>query len=91
VTTPLPNQALPGAWVDRAACRDEDPRLFFAPADSGTRTGWTAWEARSVCHHCPVAVQCFRFAVATGERWGVWGGVDMAQLARVARGTRVAP
>jgi WhiB family redox-sensing transcriptional regulator len=60
-------------WRDRAACRDEDPGLFF-PADDGTGVAATR-EARAICAGCPVSAQCLQFALSSPERWGTWGGL----------------
>lgn len=41
-----------GKWILRAACRDQDPELWFsaAPADAG--------KAQAICTGCPVRSQC---------------------------------
>ncbi|MFB4265370.1 WhiB family transcriptional regulator [Nonomuraea sp. GTA35] len=72
-------------WTDRAACRDEDPRLFF-PAD-GEREGQRKWrevKAKRVCAPCPVQGDCLEYALARNEREGVWGGLNPDQRAREA-------
>lgn len=58
------------AWQARAACRDHPaPERWHSP-----RVGDTA-EALSVCGTCPVSLECLEYAVATPERFGVWGGL----------------
>ena len=69
-----------------AACRAADPELFFPPdderpADRETRVA----QAVAVCHGCPVQAACYAAAVANGERWGIWGGVDFTQFRRQRR------
>lgn len=60
-----------GDWREAAACLDEDPELFYPPEGSaGTRQ---AAAAQAVCRRCDVRDTCL--ANATGERFGVWGGV----------------
>lgn len=54
-------------WMSDAACRDEDPDIFF-PEKGGTS------EAKEVCRACPVSGQCTEFAAAIGATAGVWGG-----------------
>ena len=44
-------------WRHRAACRDEDPELFFPVGTSGPALLQIA-EAKAVCHRCTVASQC---------------------------------
>jgi WhiB family redox-sensing transcriptional regulator len=69
-----------------AACRAEDPELFFPPDDerSAERETRVAW-AVAVCHSCPVQAACYAAAVANGERWGIWGGVDFTRTRRQRR------
>ncbi|WP_346007162.1 WhiB family transcriptional regulator [Janibacter terrae] len=48
-------------------CRaSRDPELWWSLE--------TLAEAAELCAGCPVAVECGRYAVAAGERWGVWAG-----------------
>jgi hypothetical protein len=63
---------LPGA-----ACKDADPFLFFAP-DGETVEARKARDrqARAICARCPACLSCLRWAVATGQEDGIWGGVD---------------
>lgn len=56
-------------WASDANCAGLDPDLFF-PAD-----GESAAAAKAVCRGCVVRVECLSFAVAHGERHGVWGGL----------------
>lgn len=59
-------------WRARAACRDEEPELFFAD-DANSLTS-----ARSVCWRCPVVADCLRYALAA-DAWGVWAGTTKKQ------------
>jgi WhiB family transcriptional regulator, redox-sensing transcriptional regulator len=69
---------LPGA-----ACRAADPDLFFGPDGERQAERQARGEkARAVCAGCPVRRRCFEQAVANGERWGIWGGVDFEVTAR---------
>ncbi|KOV86101.1 MULTISPECIES: WhiB family transcriptional regulator [unclassified Streptomyces] len=61
-------------WRDDAACRNEDPDMFFTDNTN------TVQRARTVCLSCPVRVQCQDFALSNGEWWGVWGGLTQTQL-----------
>jgi hypothetical protein len=57
----------PGQWMDGAACRDEDPAMFF---DSGREA-----EALAVCATCLVRAYCLDYAMAKPELFGTWGGL----------------
>jgi WhiB family redox-sensing transcriptional regulator len=63
----------PEDWRALGACRDEDPDLFFPI----TSTGPSARQvnlAKAVCGRCRVQRECLRFALATRQDHGVWGG-----------------
>ncbi|MEU9560097.1 WhiB family transcriptional regulator [Streptomyces fumanus] len=62
-------------WREFAACRDEDPDLFFPIGTSGPALLQTE-QAKAVCHRCPVRDQCLRWALDTGQSIGVWGGTS---------------
>lgn len=62
-------------WRHRAACKDEDPELFFPVGTSGPALLQIA-EAKMVCRRCPVNVECLRWALASGQDAGVWGGMS---------------
>ena len=59
---------LPGALC---ANRDQDPDLWFPR--NGDREG--AERARAICRICPVRERCLQWALDTGEREGIWGGM----------------
>ncbi|MDH6220963.1 WhiB family transcriptional regulator [Streptomyces pseudovenezuelae] len=62
-------------WRDQAACRYEDPDLFFPIGTSGPALLQTE-QAKGVCGRCPVREQCLRWALDTGECLGIWGGTS---------------
>ncbi|MGW7495402.1 WhiB family transcriptional regulator [Streptomyces luteogriseus] len=64
-------------WRQRAACIGIDPRAFF-PIGHHARAQVNA--ARRICAACPVRQQCAAFAIETGERNGIWGGMTQQQL-----------
>ena len=70
-------------WRAHAACADLDPRLFFPSASTGWASVAEADNARVVCAGCPVRAACFDWAVATGQRTGVWGGQIFGSVERV--------
>lgn len=61
-------------WRHRAACKDEDPELFFPVGTSGPAL-LQITEAKSVCRRCPVAAECLNWALATGQDDGIWGAM----------------
>ena len=62
-------------WREYAACRTEDPDLFFPIGTTGPAALQTE-QAKAVCRTCPVREQCLRRALDTGQTIGVWGGTS---------------
>lgn len=62
-------------WRDAAACRDEDPELFFAVGE-GVAAQQQIATAKAVCYRCPVMNTCLDWAMKNGQDAGVWGGLD---------------
>ncbi|MEU7086040.1 WhiB family transcriptional regulator [Streptomyces achromogenes] len=60
-------------WREHAACRHEDPDLFFPIGTTGPAQVQTE-RAKAVCGSCPVRGQCLDWALDTGQSIGVWGG-----------------
>jgi WhiB family redox-sensing transcriptional regulator len=68
-------------WRAEANCRGVDPDLFFP--ERGATTG----EAKAVCAACVVREDCLEYAIANGEKFGIWGGMAERQR-RVLRRAR---
>ena len=65
--------ANPGGRADDGAlCAQSDPALWYP------RRGDTEAQdaAKAICRRCPLFFQCYAGAVARGEMWGIWGGVN---------------
>ena len=62
-------------WRHRAACRDEDPELFF-PIGNTVPALLQVVEAKAVCRRCEVIEPCLEWALETGQDAGVWGGLS---------------
>jgi WhiB family redox-sensing transcriptional regulator len=64
-------------WQRAGLCRGEAGRDFYPPSGGERKRQRIAREARAkaVCAGCPVRIQCLDYAVASGERYGVWGGL----------------
>lgn len=67
------------AWMKRAACRGEDPAVFFPSV------GGNAAKARVICASCPVQQECLAYALADPESAGVWGGISERERRKLAR------
>jgi len=48
--------------------------LFFPVSDSGPALEQIA-AAKAICVRCPVRDACLRYALATGQGPGIWGGL----------------
>ena len=55
------------SWQDMANCLGVDPDLFFPERGASTR------EAKEVCKGCVVRDDCLEYALANGEKFGIWG------------------
>jgi WhiB family redox-sensing transcriptional regulator len=82
-----------GDWRRRAACRGEDPELFFPVGSTGPAALAQSTEAKKICARCPVRRACLVFAMATGQEYGIWGGLtesERSQLRRRVAGSQTA-
>ncbi|MFI6368663.1 WhiB family transcriptional regulator [Nocardia sp. NPDC050630] len=57
------------AWMDRAACKGDDPELWHPVAENDP-----AEDARITCTLCPVLNDCGKFAADNGIEYGIWAG-----------------
>jgi WhiB family redox-sensing transcriptional regulator len=71
-------------WRHRAACRKEDPDLFFPIGSTGPAL-LQIEEAKAVCRRCPVIDACLQWALVHGEEAGVWGGTDENERRKLKR------
>jgi len=65
-------------WLASAACRDQDPELFFPIGTIGPALIQAA-QAKSVCRRCPVVDECLQWALEVGIGYGVAGGKTAAE------------
>ena len=75
MSVPTAARAAPAGWASQGACLDSDPDLFFPIAPTGPGLQQIA-QAKAVCARCPVRRECLRFALATHQVHGVWGGTS---------------
>ena len=79
-------------WREHAACRSCNPDLFFPAGTTGAALHEIV-AAKAVCAQCPVQSQCLRFALRTGQAYGIWGGTtedERVTMRRLARGRAAA-
>jgi WhiB family redox-sensing transcriptional regulator len=78
VAAPPPFLADPAA---RPACRaiDVNPEWFF-PTTGHYGTRGDAALARAVCQRCPLQKPCADYAADTKQEFGIWSGMDPAEL-----------
>ncbi|MEE1931431.1 WhiB family transcriptional regulator [Streptomyces sp. TRM 70351] len=72
-------------WRHRAACREEDPELFFPLGNTGPAL-LQIKEAKTFCRRCPVQEQCLQWALEDGLE-GVWGGLSEDERRAMKRHT----
>jgi WhiB family redox-sensing transcriptional regulator len=73
------NLQLDTSWQELANCLGVDPDLFFPERGASTR------EAKEVCRGCVVREDCLEFALANGEKFGIWGGMSERERRRIRR------
>ena len=71
-------------WQDDANCLGVDPDLFFPERGASTR------EAKEVCRGCVVREECLEYALANGEKFGIWGGLSERERRRIRRQCAIA-
>jgi len=69
----------PLSWADFGSCTNADPDLFFP--QPGADTAY----ARSICRSCTVRTQCLDYALESGQKHGIWGGMTESQRRRLRR------
>ena len=72
-------------WKDRAACRGENPELWFPRGDDerhyNKRVRALTMTARAICERCPVQTDCLQYALDVDERHGMYGGLTERERA----------
>jgi WhiB family transcriptional regulator, redox-sensing transcriptional regulator len=72
-------------WLDRAACGDVDPEIFF-PIGAGELADRQVTQAKAVCQRCPVRPECLHSVQFHASNDGVWGGLDVDERRELRRG-----
>jgi WhiB family redox-sensing transcriptional regulator len=60
--------------VNKTPCQIAGPRYFTDEAQNISDD-----TAEQMCHGCPLLKQCYDFAVANNEPWGIWGGINFSK------------
>ena len=71
-------------WQDQANCMGVDPDLFFPERGASTK------EAKGVCRGGVVREDCLEYALANGEKFGIWGGMSERERRRIRRARALA-
>ncbi len=74
-------------WRARAACRVEDPELFF-PVGTTEPALLQTRKAKAVCAACPVSSRCLSWALQTNQETGIWGGLGEPERRSLRRRTQ---
>lgn len=72
------------SWQDYSSCRGADADLFFPERGASTR------KAKSICAACEVRVECLEFAIVSGEKFGIWGGLSERERRRIRKERSIA-
>lgn len=61
-------------WIKFGNCTGVNSVELVVDFYDGTKNGIA--KAKAVCAGCPVTSRCLDYALGTGQKWGVWGGLD---------------
>ncbi len=84
VSTSATSQVQDPDWQSKANCLGVDPDLFFPERGASTK------EAKGVCKGCVVRDDCLEYALANGEKFGIWGGMSERERRRIRRARAIA-
>lgn len=75
-------------FKEQAVCASSDPEMWFDYEVSGgrvTSSGEHGRMARSICLSCPALQECLEYSMQYTNLWGIWGGLDHLERARIQR------
>lgn len=58
------------SWYDDALCAQVGDDLWFPEKGGDTA------DAKAICRSCTVRAECLDYALATNQRFGIYGGVS---------------
>jgi WhiB family redox-sensing transcriptional regulator len=72
------------AWRLEAACGGLPSSVFYSPdGERGAARRRRERAAKAICAGCRVREPCAAYALAHGERYGVWGGLSEHERAMI--------
>lgn len=78
-------------WQNLARCRGTSTETFYPPDHArGKARRLNEGAAKQLCESCPVLLACRRYAVATHEPYGIWGGTNPEEREGLRRGGSLA-
>lgn len=63
-------------------CAEADPEEWFP------EKGGSSADAIRICHRCPILDECLAYALASDERFGIWGGTTPTERKRLIKQRR---
>lgn len=72
-------------WRERAACREPENAAVHAAVYEEHVNQHDIARAKRICAGCDVTRECGLYALAAGERFGVWGGMSERERRRLLR------
>lgn len=74
-------------WQGSGSCRNGSGIDFYPPMHIERKHERAARErrAKQVCAACPVRARCLDHAIATEERYGIWGGLNQDERRSLLR------
>lgn len=65
---------------ESAVCAETDPEVFFPEKGGSTR------DAKKICNQiCDLTDECLNYALDSGERFGIWGGLSERERRKLKR------
>ncbi|MFI6793634.1 WhiB family transcriptional regulator [Nonomuraea sp. NPDC050383] len=79
---PQPARTNNGAWTQRAACRNEDPELWFPVSTSDDDP--QVRKAKAICRGCPALAACHTWVTFHPQKYGIWAATTPQQRRHIA-------
>ena len=75
-------------WRHLAKCSEVSAAWFiFDDRENSRQRTRRENNAKAICQACPVRAQCLDYALATGEKEGIWGGLTPRERTEAIRAT----
>jgi WhiB family redox-sensing transcriptional regulator len=68
-------------WQDDAECAEIATEFFFPDEHNAAAGNYR--RAKAICDVCPVVAECLEYALSSGERFGMWGGLTPPERLRL--------